>query len=76
MLRNTSITLGVRFDKFANDQVELGRYASVSEVVRAGLRILEEREMKIAALNKALVIGEKSGFVDYSLKKIMDDTDV
>ncbi|MCL2338983.1 MAG: type II toxin-antitoxin system ParD family antitoxin [Proteobacteria bacterium] len=76
MLRNTSITLGNRFDKFAQTQVESGRYSSVSEVVRAGLRMLEEREMKIAALRDALIAGENSGRARYSLKKIMAEFNV
>ena len=70
MLRNTSITLGNRFDKFATAQVKNGKYSSVSEVVRAGLRMLEEHEMKMAALREALVIGEKSGHANYSLKNL------
>ena len=71
MLRNTSITLGNRFDKFTNAQVESGKYNSVSEVVRAGLRMLEEHEMKIAALREALIAGEKSGHANYSLKNLL-----
>lgn len=73
MLRNTSITLGNRFDKFAQIQVESGRYSSVSEVVRAGLRMLEEREMKIAALRAALQAGLDSGRVEYSFDKFMSE---
>ena len=71
MLRNTSITLGNRFNKFANAQVENGKYGSVSEVVRAGLRMLEEHEMKIAALREALIVGKKSGHANYSLKNLL-----
>nr|WP_315981054.1 type II toxin-antitoxin system ParD family antitoxin [Aliamphritea spongicola] len=46
MTKNTSITLGEHFDSFIAHQIENGRYNSASEVVRAGLRILEEREQK------------------------------
>lgn len=75
MQRNTSITLGNHFEQFIDYQVKNGRYNSTSEVVRAGLRLLEERESKVAALRSALIAGEKSGFVDYSLQDIISDLD-
>jgi len=59
--KNTSITLGNRFEAFADLQVKSGRYNSVSEVIREGLRLLEERELKLSAIRSALVVGEKSG---------------
>ena len=61
MAKNTSISLGEHFEGFINKQLESGRYGSVSEVVRASLRLLEEREARIRALHRALVEGEKSG---------------
>jgi antitoxin ParD1/3/4 len=61
MARNTSISLGDHFAQFIDRQVEGGRYGSASDVVRAGLRLLEEREAKVAALQAALVAGEESG---------------
>ena len=61
MARNTSITLGDHFEGFINNQIESGRYESVSEVIRTGLRLLEEREKAIGALRHALLEGEKSG---------------
>ncbi len=61
MPKNTSISLGDHFAGFAERQVAEGRYGSVSEVVRAGLRLLEEHEAKLAALRAALVEGEQSG---------------
>lgn len=61
MAKNTSIALGDHFQAFVAAQVETGRYESVSEVVRAGLRLLEEHEAKVAALRTALVEAEESG---------------
>jgi antitoxin ParD1/3/4 len=61
MSKNTSITLGNHFASFVEQQVSDGRYGSASEVVRAGLRLLEEHEAKLAALRAALAHGEESG---------------
>ncbi len=63
MAKNTSISFGNHFDSFVQDQVSTGRYASTSEVVRAGLRLLEQEEEKMSALRQALIDGENSGFV-------------
>ena len=61
MGRNTSFSLGEHFDTFIEAQVSQGRFASSSEVVRAGLRLLEEREARVGALRAALIEGEQSG---------------
>ena len=61
MSRNTSIVLGDHFEGFIDKQIESGRYGSVSEVIRASLRLLEEREQRIRALSRALIEGEDSG---------------
>ncbi len=61
MAKNTSITLGEHFDKFISAQLQHGRYGSASEVIRQGLRLLEEHEQKIEALRQALIDGENSG---------------
>jgi antitoxin ParD1/3/4 len=64
MGKNTSISLGSYFEEFINREVESGRYSSVSEVIRAALRLLESEERKELELIKALEKGENSGFVD------------
>lgn len=61
MSRNTSISLGDHFTSFVDRQVAQGRYGSASEVVRAGLRLLEEHEAALEALRAALIEGEESG---------------
>ena len=61
MARSTSISLGDHFNAFIDTQVRTGRYGSASDVVRAGLRLLEEHEAKVKALQDALIAGEESG---------------
>lgn len=61
MAKNTSITLGNHFNEFIGAQIDTGRYGNASEVVRAGLRLLEEHEQKVEALRKALEDGAESG---------------
>jgi antitoxin ParD1/3/4 len=75
MARNTSINLGTHFDDFINQQLSCGRYGSTSEVIRAGLRLLEEHEAKLNALRAMLTEGENSGFTDYSLNSLIDELD-
>lgn len=61
MAQNTSISLDDHFADFLASEVSSGRYRSASEVVRAGLRLLEDRETQLAALRAALIAGEESG---------------
>ncbi|MEP3298278.1 MAG: type II toxin-antitoxin system ParD family antitoxin [Pseudoruegeria sp.] len=75
MAKNTSMSLGDHFAGFINTQVQTGRYGSASDVVRAGLRLLEEHENKVKALRDALIAGEQSGeplpfdFEDFKARK-------
>lgn len=61
MAQNTSISLDEHFTDFLAQQVSSGRYRSASEAVRAGLRLLEDQETRLAAMHAALVAGEQSG---------------
>ena len=61
MSRNTSVSLGDHFAGFIDERVASGRYNSASDVIRAGLRLLEEHEARVEALRDALVEGERSG---------------
>ena len=63
MPRNTSVTLGDHFDEFVAEILQHGRFQSVSEVVRAGLRKLETDEAKLQALRERLKAGEDSPLV-------------
>jgi len=64
MTKNTSIALSDHFAEFLTEQVASGRYGSVSEVVRAGLRLLEEREAALADLRAEIAKGEASGVAE------------
>ncbi|HHA1259685.1 TPA: type II toxin-antitoxin system ParD family antitoxin [Enterobacter asburiae] len=59
----TSVALSPYFEAFIREQIESGRYNNTSEVIRAGLRALEEREqqMKLESLQKAVIAGINSG---------------
>ena len=63
MNKNTSITLGDHFDSFVQSSITRGRYKNVSEVIRAGLRLLEEEENKLIALRNSIQEGIDSGIV-------------
>ncbi len=60
-MKNTSVSLGEYFTDFIDSQVQAGRYGSASDVIRAGLRLLEEHDIRLKALQDALAAGEKSG---------------
>jgi antitoxin ParD1/3/4 len=75
MQKNTSVTLGNHFEAFIAQQIKNGQFSSASETIRAGLRLLEEKEIKLAALRRALVDGENSGFANYSLDGLIKELD-
>ncbi len=61
MSKNTSISLGNYFEQFVQSRKNEGRFKNVSEVIRAGLRLLEEEESKVIALRNAVQEGIDSG---------------
>jgi antitoxin ParD1/3/4 len=61
MGRNTSISLGDHFESFVDSKVNAGRFKNASEVIRAGLRLLEEEEAKMLVLQNAIKEGIDSG---------------
>lgn len=61
MGKNTSVSLGDYFEDFVESRISEGRYKNASEVIRAGLRLLEEEENKVAALKNAIQEGIASG---------------
>jgi antitoxin ParD1/3/4 len=77
-MKNTSISLGDYFDQFVSSQISSGRYKNVSEVVRAGLRLLEDEENKVIALKAAIKKGLDSPLVENfdfkeNLKKLKEE---
>ncbi len=74
MSKNTSISLGNYFDEFVHRRIKEGRFKNVSEVIRAGLRLLEEEESKVIALRNAIQHGIDSGVAhDFDPDKHFND---
>ena len=63
-MKNTSVALGSHFDDFIKAQIAQGRYKNASEVIRAGLRLLEDNESQVSALKKAIQEGLDSGIAE------------
>ena len=73
MGKNTSISLGNYFDGFVQNRVSEGRFKNVSEVIRAGLRLLEEEENKVIVLRNSIQEGIESGLAkDFNPKKHLE----
>ena len=69
-----NVSLGERWERFVANIVEQGRYGSASEVVRQGLRLVEEREAKLVALRATLDTSIKRGgsLSDDDITKALD----
>lgn len=73
MAKNTSISLSDHFIEYATQQVGSGRFGSISEVVRDGLRLHEERQAQIDRFNALIDEGLASGLVeDFDLDAYID----
>lgn len=70
-----TVNLGEHYAAFIGQQVASGRYASAADAVEAGLKLLEEREAKVAALRALLKEGEESGPAEYSLESFLAELD-
>lgn len=64
MGRNTSVSLGNHFENFVDNRIREGRFNNASEVIRAGLRLLEEEENKLIVLKRAINEGIESGIAE------------
>lgn len=72
-MKNTSVSLGNYFDEFVQSSIKEGRFKNASEVIRAGLRLLEEEESKVIALRNAIQEGIDSGIAhDFDPKKHLE----
>ena len=72
MGKNTSVALGEHFEDFVKYRIKEGRYKNASEVIRAGLRKIDEEEQKITALRNAIEAGENSGYItDFDQEKFL-----
>ena len=73
MGRNTSVSLGNYFEEFVDNTISEGRFKNASEVIRAGLRLLEEEENRVIAMRKAIQEGIDSGIAkDFEPKKFLE----
>jgi len=75
MPRNASVTLGPHYEAFIESQISSGGFSSRSEVVRAGLGLLEEHQIKVAALRNAIAAGLASESVECSYEEFMSGLD-
>lgn len=73
-----NVSIGERWESFVSDMVKDGRYGSASEVVREGLRLVEEREAKLKALRDMVAssIAEGGETTEEELDRMLDDADV
>ncbi len=73
MGKNTSVSLGLHYEAFIDDRITNGRYQNTSEVIRAGLRLLEEEENRFMLLSQAIQEGINSGIdISFDAKKHLE----
>jgi len=77
MNTNTSVALGNYFELFVANKISQGRYKNASEVIRAGLRLLEEEENQHLILKNAIQEGIDSGIAtDFNPKTHLESLKV
>ncbi|MEI9983083.1 MAG: type II toxin-antitoxin system ParD family antitoxin [Aliidongia sp.] len=69
-----NVSIGDRWEGFVDQVVKSGRYGSASEVVREGLRLVEEREARLQALRETLnaAVAEEGSFTDDDVAAAID----
>jgi len=73
MRKNTSVALGNYFENFVETKISQGSYKNASEVIRAGLRLLEAEDNYFSVLKCAIQEGLDSGIVtDFDPRKHLD----
>ena len=73
-MKTTTVALGQHYDEFVQASIQGGRYTNVSEVIRAGLRRLEEDEQHLAVLRSAIDEGDASGYIeDFDFEKHLEE---
>lgn len=70
-MKTTSVALGSHFEEFIQSSIASGRYNNASEVVRSGLRLLEEQEQRVIALRAAIKDGLDENFASETLLEQM-----
>ena len=70
-----NVSIGERWERYIEELLETGRYASASEIMREGLRLVEEREQKFAALRETIKssIAEGGSHTLEEVKKYVQD---
>jgi antitoxin ParD1/3/4 len=66
-----NVSIGQRWEGFVESVVRSGRYGSASEVVREGLRLVEEREARLRALRETIdaSVAEGGSVTDEDVQK-------
>ena len=79
-MATTSLSLGKHWEEFIRGEVQSGRYASASEVVRDALRTLEEHKTRLEALKAHLAEGAAESargehVEDFSVERVIAASD-
>jgi antitoxin ParD1/3/4 len=75
MGKNTSVVLGDSQAVFVKSQIAKGRYATVSEAVREGIGLLEQRELQMEQLRRLIAEGDASGdFQEVDFDELLADS--